>query len=181
MPTKACYTGHGCFPLNRWYCLYIEHDVISKDLHSSGMLLWVFSSQETFLCSDLSPGVLFVIKFPLERKHLSCKLRCWRSIWECAICPVPALLPEHLWTQSEAGSWPRWVHVYPGNAVLFYSHHFATPSLCWEVDWGHTLASSLTWAWHHLQAGCREGNDQFGYWSLAASLSSNSAGEASLS
>lgn len=65
MPTKACYTGHGCFPLNRLYILlvYRARDVLSKDLHSSGMLLWVFSSQETFLCSDLSPGVVFVINF----------------------------------------------------------------------------------------------------------------------
>ena len=67
MPTKACYTGHGCFPLNRWCCLYIESDVLSKDLHSSGMLLWVFSSWETLLCSDLPPDILFVINFLWNR------------------------------------------------------------------------------------------------------------------
>lgn len=91
MPTKACYTGHGCFPSNRWYCLYIESDVLSKDLHSSGMLLQVFSSQKTLLCSDIPLGILFVINFLWNRSTWAANSDAGRAFGN-----VPLALSLHL-------------------------------------------------------------------------------------
>lgn len=130
MPTKACYPGCVCFALNRWYCSYIESSVLSEELHLPGILLWVFSSQETLLCSGVPPAVsLSLISPGAEAPELQTQI----LEEHLGMCHLPS---SCTFPRAFGCSWKQ-APDHPGNAVLFqlFLFFFPTPSpspLCAE-------------------------------------------------
>lgn len=147
------------------------------------------SGDFALLCSALPPGVLFVINFLCNRSTWATNSEAGRAGGAFGIVSLALLLHFPLnifgwsWRQAVDQSGHTSVLVMLGFLVILVllTHYFTTCSLCWEADWGHTLVSSLIWAWQYLQVGCGEGSEHFRYWSSAASLCSNPTGEASLS
>lgn len=190
MASKACHTGHSCFPLNIG-CT--ERSVFFPSITTHLARFCRFSALgrlcSALLCSDLPPGVLFVINFFCNRSTWATNSEAGRTGGAFGIVSLALLL--HFPLNIFGWSWRQAVDQSGHTSVLvmldvlvilvLLTHYFTTCSLCWEADWGHTLASSLIWAWQYLQVGCGEGSEHFRYWSLAASLCSNPTGGASLS
>lgn len=186
MPTKTCHTGHSCYPLKN---AFTQRSVFLPSITTHLARFCRFSALRR-LCSDLPPGVLFVINFLCNRST-------WATDWEAGragsafgIVAFALLLHFSLsifgcnWRQAVDQSGHTSILVILGGfsvILVFLTHHFTICSLCWEIDSGCILVSSLIWAWQHSWVGCGEGSEHFRYWSLAASLCSNPPGEASFS
>lgn len=140
VPTKACYTGHSCFPLQ---ITFTQRSVFFPSITTHLANFCRFSALRRLYSALVSHlGFSLSLISLWNRSTWATDSETGRAGGAFGILEFARLLhffPKHLWLQLEAGCWSNWTHICSGNGVFFFflailvflTCHFTICSLCW--------------------------------------------------